>query len=675
MYFKMAYKNVRKSLKDYLIYFLTLTFTVCIFYSFNAMGSQQVMQELNGVKKESVQALSMMLSIVSVFVSCILGGLIIYANNFLVKKRKKELGIYMTLGMGKNKISKILFLETFLIGLMALGSGLILGLVLSQGLSLLTARLFEVTMTQYQFVLSISAIFKSILYFGIIFCVVMLFNTWSISRYELIELLTASQKNEELKIKSPVVTILLFILSLILIGNAYVIGIKVGLDSRSPVFLGVLLLGVLGTFLFFYSLLGFVLVLLMKRSKFYLRGLNPFIIKQMYYKVNTHFASMSVICLMLLLTIGMLSTGLGFKNVIENSLVGGTPFDATATEYFYSETVANEEPHFIKAIMEKIDFKFQEGEQVVYYKEYVVAKELKKILQPYSVPREKATVERQYSGTVLSAVKLSDYNALRMLQGRLPMSLDSDKVLVLSNREDFEGTVQQLIDQRATFDISGKQYGIQNKEVLKEQFVNEGFKSNIMSLVVPDDAITNQEVCSMQMSVSYGASQGAEERFSVLFDALLRGEIPQSEDHFILGYTKEALYNSQMGLTNSILFVGIYMGIIFLLASAAMLALQQLAEAGESKERYKVLAKIGTSKKIMYQAVFIQVLAYFILPLSLAIVHALVGIHIINDFLVSFGRPNILRNALMTMAILLLIYGGYFLATYSGYKSTIKGSK
>lgn len=639
------------------------------------MGSQQVMQEISGVKKESVQVLSMMLSTVSVFVSCILGGLIIYANNFLVKKRKKELGIYMTLGMGRNKISKILFLETFLIGLMALGSGLILGLLVSQGLSLLTAHLFEATMTQYQFVLSISALFKSIFYFGIIFGVVMLFNTWSISRYELIELLTAGQKNEELKTKNPVITSVLFILSLILIGGAYTIGVKVGLDLESPVFLGALVLGVVGTFLFFYSLLGFMLVVLMKKAKFYLKGLNPFVIRQMYYKVNTHFASMSVICLMLLLTIGMLSTGLGFKNAIENSLIGGTPFDATASEYFYSESVANETPHSIKEIMEKIDFKFQEGEQVVYYKEYVVSRDLKEILLPYAVSKEKSKFEKLYKETVLSAIKLSDYNALRTIQGKSAVTLESDQVLVLSNREDFEGTVQQLIKEKATFHISGKQYEIKNKEAIQEQFVNEGFKTNSMSLVVPDEAITDQEIYSMQMSVNYGTSQGAEERFYELFDALLRGEIPQSDNHFILGYTRQALYESQMGLTNSILFVGIYMGIIFLLASAAMLALQQLAEAGESKERYKILGKIGTSKKMMYLAVFVQVLAYFILPLSLAVIHALVGIRIINEFLVSFGKPNIAGNALVTMAILLLIYGGYFLATYSGYKSTIKDSQ
>ena len=639
------------------------------------MGSQQVMQELSSMKTESVEVLSMMLSIVSVFVSCILGGLIIYANNFLVKKRKKELGIYMTLGMGKNKISKILFLETFLIGLLALGSGLILGLILSQGLSLLTARLFEAPMTEYQFVISLSAIFKSIIYFGIIFVVVMVFNTWSIARYELIDLLNASQKSEELKTKSPMVTSLLFALSLLFIGVAYGIGIKVGLDLRSPFFLGTLALGVLGTFLFFYSLLGFILVILMKRSKFYLKGLNLFVVKQMYYKVHTHFVSMSVICLMLLLTIGMLSTGLGFKNVIESSLRGGTPFDATATEYFYSDPVANETPHTIKELMEKVNFEFGEGEEVVYYKEYIVNTDLQKILLPYAVPKEKATVEKQYSGTVLTAIKASDYNALRRIRGQSPMSLEENQVIVLSNREDFEGTVQALIDQKATFNIGGKQLSIQNPEVVKEQFVNEGFKTNIMSLVVPDEVIVNQEVYSMQMSVNYGESQEAEERFSKLFYELLRGKIPQSEDHFIIGYTKEEVYASQMGLTNSILFVGIYMGIIFLLASAAMLALQQLAEAGESKVRYKVLGKIGTSKKMMHQAVFIQVLAYFILPLSLAVVHSLVGIHIINEFLVSFGKPNIASNALVTMAILLLIYGGYFLATYSGYKSTIKENK
>ena len=258
MYSKMSVRSVKRSFKDYAIYFLTLTFAVCIFYSFNSISSQKAMMDVTNSKAEIIQMLSKIISMTSVFVSIILGFLIIYANNFLIKRRKKEIGLYMTLGMGKRKISYLLIKETFLIGLLSLGLGLMAGVVVSQGLSLFTSKLFEVNVSKFNFVFSPSAAIKTSLYFGMIFILVMIFNTLVISKYKLIDLLRAGRKNESIKIKSTKVSFLLFLLSIILIGVAYLIILKFGFDNGISYVQVSVILGIVGTVLLFLSLFWFL---------------------------------------------------------------------------------------------------------------------------------------------------------------------------------------------------------------------------------------------------------------------------------------------------------------------------------------------------------------------------------------------------------------------------------
>ncbi|MEE0727508.1 MAG: FtsX-like permease family protein, partial [Clostridium saudiense] len=221
MYSKIAINNVKKSFKDYTIYFLTIAFAVCIFYSFNSIESQKALLDMNKNQAEYMSLVTTLISYVSVFVSFILGGLILYANNFLIKKRKKELGIYMTLGMSKRKISKILLSETLIVGVLSLIAGLLLGLVVSQGLSLFTAKLFDVGMTEFKFIISSSAILKTVLYFALIFGVLMIFNTRIIAKYKLIDMLTAARKSEDIKIKNPIISSIIFISGIIILGTAY----------------------------------------------------------------------------------------------------------------------------------------------------------------------------------------------------------------------------------------------------------------------------------------------------------------------------------------------------------------------------------------------------------------------------------------------------------------------
>ncbi|WP_330586231.1 FtsX-like permease family protein [Romboutsia sp. CE17] len=366
MYSKIALGNVKKSYKDYSIYFLTLTLAVCIFYSFNSIESQKAILELNQSESENLDMMLKIISYISVFVSCILGCLIVYANNFLIKKRKRELGIYMTLGMGKGKISKILIIETVLVGIISLIGGILLGIVLSQGLSIFTSKLFDVSMSEYKFIFSSKAMSKTILYFGLIFILVTILNSFTISKYKIIDLLNYSKKSEDIKIKSSIIYIFIFIIAVLCLIVAYKTIINNGLELNYKFSLSIIL-GIIGTVLVFFSLAGFGVNIIKKSKSIYFKDLNIFIVKQLNSKINTNFISMSVICLMLFITIVMLSTGLSFKNALEKSLEETTPFDATATMYYDSEYQND-----IESTLKELNFNLDDNEKYAYYNEYII---------------------------------------------------------------------------------------------------------------------------------------------------------------------------------------------------------------------------------------------------------------------------------------------------------------
>ena len=233
MLFKLSLKNIKKSIKDYSIYFFTLVFAVAMFYMFNSIDAQQSMLELNSSKEDLIKSLVFIIGYISVFVSVILGFLIVYSNNFLIRKRKKEIGLYFTLGMSKRKVSWILVVETIIIGVFSLIIGLLFGIFLSQFISILTAKLFEVNMSNFKFIFSVGAFTKTLIYFGLIFILVMIFNLVTLSRYKLIDLLNASKKNEKVKFRNKFVTLITFILSIVLIGYALSL-IHISEPTRRP---------------------------------------------------------------------------------------------------------------------------------------------------------------------------------------------------------------------------------------------------------------------------------------------------------------------------------------------------------------------------------------------------------------------------------------------------------
>lgn len=677
MYFKIALNNVRKSFKDYSIYFLTLTLGVCIFYAFNSIGDQKSFLELGKRQAEYIKVLQRLISGISVFISCVLGGLILYANNFLVKKRKKELGIYMTLGMGKNKISKILTYETALVGIISLVVGLGIGIIVSQGISAFASKLFEVSLSNYKFLLSTDAILKTVLYFGIIFILVMIFNTFVISKYKLIDMLTAAKKNEDIKIKNPILTAIIFFISLGLLGVAYKLVIKVGLNPTDRMFLVSIVLGILGTLLLFFSLAGFVLYVLQRNKNVYLKGLNIFVLRQMNSKINTNFLSMTVICLMLFLTISTLATGLSFKNALEKGLENTTPFDASATYYIDEDSKIKTAEESIK----ELGFKFNPEDKIVSYNEYKLEKtNLESLLNKNAEGKNKKEIVEAmtYKGT--NAISISSYNDIRALSGEKSLSLANNEVLISSNLGEVENTLKNILKNNEKIEIDGKEYKIANNaligegKVIKEAFESTGMTNNFFTLIVPDNIVSNLKPIANKININFPKNSNEEERVQKLFNEYRDGVVDSSKYGFVNGYTKARIYEDNNGMTNIVLFIGIYLGVIFLISSTAVLALQQLSEASDSIDRYKSLRRIGVSQKMINKSIFTQVSIYFGLPLVVALVHSVVAIKVVNGFLTMFNRPDIGVSSLVTALIMVIVYGGYFYATYTGYKSTVKNA-
>lgn len=668
MYYKIAIGNVKKSFKDYTIYFLTLALAVCIFYSFNSIESQKAVLELKSSGKESINALVTVIAYISVFVSIVLGSLIIYANNFLIKKRKKELGIYMVLGMGKGKISRILVTETLIVGVMSLISGLLLGIIASQGLSLLTSKLFDIPMSDYSFIISISSIGKTILYFSIMFFLVIIFNTAIISKYKIIDLLTSGRKNEEIKFKNPIVYFISFIICVISLGLAYNIIMEIGLNVKDQRFSISIILGVIGTVLFFFSLAGFVLFIVKRSKGIYFKGLNIFVVKQLNNKVNTNFISMSIICLMLFLTICVLSTGISFKNALESGLKDSTPFDATGRIYVRDGAINN-----IEDSLKNLGFKFEDGEEYAYYNLYESNLTPVEMFSNGVSKKDKEKLNKlRYK---VSVMKLSDYNKIMKLENKVEVNLSRDESLLLSNIYETEA-IESYVKDNKYINFHNKQFVIKGGKVIKDNISTDMMKNTFPTIVVNDEETKGLKIRENVININYdkNSAEKSEKKLLDLFASFTRGEQNLDNTDFIIGYTRQQIYDGNKGMTTIILFVGIYLGIVFLITSMAVLALQQLSEAVDSIDRYKALKKIGANEKMMKKTIFIQTLVYFSLPVILAFVHSVVGIKVTNNFISMFNKTNISGSAMITALIFMIVYIGYFYATYSGYKNIVKNN-
>lgn len=677
MFYKLALQNVKKSIRDYTIYFLTLTFGVCLFYAFNSLDSQEVMHRLTSDSRDIMEMLVNMLGGISIFISVILGFLIIYANRFLMKRRKKELGIYMTLGMRKFTISRILTIETLVIGIFSLAVGLIAGVFAAQGLSVLTAQMFEVRLDEFHFVFSNAALIKTLIYFGIIFLVVMLFNGITVSKFKLINLLNAAKKNETLRVKSLWLSVVLFILAVACLATAYTVIIQVGLFVWNNTVLMCIILGIIGTFLFFLSLSGFLLRAVKGCKTLYYKGLNMFILRQINSKVTTTFISMTLICLMLFVTICVLSSGKGIADTSAATLKEVTPYDVSVYNIYDNENV--EQGKDLRGYFTGLlkDNGVLDDDIVKSYATldlYVTDLQYNQLLKYYGkelngqVSNEMYEKQMEYHPEV---IPLTQFNEALKLQGKGPIELSGSQAAIVCNYSDTMPAYEELLKSGDTIKIFGKEYTLY-PTLVEAAYYTTGTPSIAGSVVVPDETVKDiltpiREYVNVQLKGDVGKNS------QILSDRCDRIEPDESNYYTNTScLTKSEMYDQSKGMSVVATYIAIYIGIIFLITSAAILALQQLSESSDNQERYRLLRKIGTDPKMINRSVFMQVFITFMLPLLLAMIHSIVGITVANQIIQVFGKVDALGGIIAAAAAIVLVYGGYMLATYFGCKSMVK---
>ena len=662
MLYKLSLANIKKSLKDYAIYFTTLILGVCIFYIFNSMDSQTAMLAVSSRQSEVIDVLIQLLSVVSVFVSFILGFLIIYASRFLIKKRTKEFGIYMILGMSKRKISLILLIETFIIGLISLGVGLLLGILISQITSIFIANMFEADMTRFTFNISKSAIIKTIIYFGIIYFIVMIFNTIIVNKNKLINLLQASKKGENIKIKNPILCIFLFILSTLLLGGAYYLvtgGVNHLIQHNVKVLLIPIGMGVVGTVLFFYSLSGMILKIITRFPKLYYSKLNTFVFKQINSKINTMILSISIICLMLFVTLCLLSSAFTIKNYFNDSINKFAPIDLEIVGYYTDLTPNIDIMEFINS-----DKQIKENTKdytVVDFYEDIEFTYDKSLGDYYEVVKSKYPYV-QFDSTV-DIISISDYNKLAKMYQFDSIDLKEGEYAIVS---DYESQLyQETIHRNSIITIFGQELKPYNR-ITDGFLVISGNPSNLGYFVVNDDVVKEDKKHATMLICNYSTDD------KDTIDSIEKKLQDFSPTYKVMKDSKEDIKDASVGISVNVTFIGLYLGIIFLISSSAILALKSLSDCIDDKNKYKVLRQIGADEKEINKSLFKQTLIFFMVPLSLAIIHTLVGLEFCKFILSSIGVTDILNGSIMTFLFLLFIYGIYFLITYYCSKNIIK---
>ena len=686
MLFKLSIKNMRKTIKDFAIYFLTLVLGVAIFYMFNSLDSQEAMMQVSSSTRELIKLMITMLGFVSVFVAVILGLLIVYANNFLINRRKKEFGTYMMLGMSKGQISRILLIETIFVGIISLIVGLVIGVFASQFMSVLVGKLFAADMSKFEFVFSKDACIKTCIYFAVMYIAVMIFNTFTISRYKLINLLNASKKNEQIKIKNLWVCILVFIIGVVILGYAYY-KVTGGVNelSTADTILPIILMGIVGTILVFWSVSGFILKLVQLRKNIYLKDVNMFILRQLHNKINTTVVSMSIICLMLFMTITILSSALSLNNTMRKDLEDTTPVDLN----LYKTANLPENEKMSKAQIEDsrktmIQTLEDNGFDMTKLKDVVeipiyATNELtwRDTLSPVYDEVKQQFPNLLYE-TAEEIVKVSDYNKIARLYGNIEYQLKDDEYIILCDFDNMKNLRNKALKADSTITIAGKEYKSKYDECQNGYIYMAGSHINNGIVLVPDSCNLTEDMKEETfLAANYNATTEEEkEEIEKICTGETETEFSKNlneKDITIDGMTKIAIIESSLGVSTIVLFIAIYLGIIFLIASSAILALKQLTESSDNKQRYAILRKIGADEKMIKGALFKQIGIFFLMPLILAIIHSIFGIQFVMTMMsVLADAKELLPSAIATAVIIGVIYGAYFMATYLGSKNIIK---
>lgn len=713
---KLAWGNVRRAGHDYLVYLLTLTLGVTVFYAFNTVSMQV---DIAGIDEEGLaQVMGSMLGYLTYFLAGVMAFLMVYANNFIMKRRKKEFGLYQVLGMGRGRVATIMALETVIVSVVAFVAGIVLGVGLSQLMTFFTASLFKTQIANFHFFFSVHAFNLTLACMLVMFVLTLLLNLRAVRRTKLIELMGAERRNESIKTRNPWIAIAIFAVGVVLVGVAYYRLLRDGFpltatDSKLQEAMNqfgiTTAMVTVGTFALFWGLSGMLIKLLQSLRSVYWRGLNMFTVRQLAAKVNTVCFSMGVIAMLLFLAITSVTCGMSIANVMNENLERYNPVDVSQTYVYYTPETLDYYKEYVnpseadRMVLadttvdlypawhgkgksadnndetgKKVDIADVAGEhvQIDSYLSYPFGGSNPSVTPSEMCKTMGEKLPKAFGGSNADTMGLfvtpaSQYNKLRQMMGEEPVSIGRDQYLLTCDMggELVELYTKYMADGHAlTLGGHTLKPATDKSDEDTAAIANSAMGSNPGTVVVADELLSqlNLQPYSSSLLVNYKQGMDTTEadesiKYTLLDNLLVDGKEPGSWGTFI---TRSEMYTQAAQMNGLISYLAIYIGFVLVVACAAILSIQQLSNVADGSRSYRVLAQIGCDDRQIRHSVMAQQAVFFLFPLAVGLAHSFVALKVIIELVSILGNMSIGGTVGLTCAIFLAAYGGYFLVTY-----------
>ena len=681
MYAKLAKSNARKSIKDYLIYFITITICVSLFYAITSLSSSSY--EFITEDSYNFKTLQLILKYSTYVITAILILLIAYVNKYMIRRRQREFATYILLGAEQKSIAFMFFIETLIIATLAIIAGIFVGTLFSQAI---TALVLVSVNQEVVFTLRLymDTVVITFIFFIAMFCIIGLYNVSVLNKIKLIDMLNASKQVEFQFRRSGKVYGVIFGLSILLyIVCVYctfkLINTEIDYSIKSLTYIGISLVSfIIGTFALFYSISYILIYLKGKCINFKYEGTNLFLIGSIVSKIKTAPILMATIAMTFLgamisfiMTLAMAQWSLGYLNM-------RVPYDIDIrNDYSYNFDIED---------IPKLDY----GEVVQYLND-----------EGYSV-RDYCQVEKYFidkdefytgdrNNSPMLAISLSDFNKLRTMLGYEKINLKENEFTTQWHSVVNNTDINKFLSKNKHLNINGEILNISKDSHYKESIgerIYDFYSYNI--IILPDKVckdLTLAEtnfLANLNNQMSYKDAVNFESKYiEKWFKENNRYLIEKYSKEFditssiIDGRVKSSETNNILNMTLAMRILGVYLCIVLLTISFTVLALGQLTDSIEHKDRYKVLRKLGVEENDINKIVLKQISIYFVVPIAIALIG--VGIFIYNYYLmykeiiVTFIGFNLFIFSIATGIILTIcVYMCYFAGTYYTFKRNIK---
>lgn len=649
MYVKLVLRNLHRSFKDYLIYFVTMTFSVGLIFSFNSLG---VSNDILGLA-ENMSSLKQIMGIISIIVVLVIAYLVNYVTKFIVKRRKKEFGLYILLGMENKTVARIFIYENMVFGFLSFVMGVFLGSLFFEGFKYIIMNIFD-SPYSFQMKISFKTILTTLIYYSIIYLITILTSSRLLSKMKIYDLLYSSRRNEEINYEKGRVLKFIFSLVLCFIGIRLLFSIFSISSNNAYYYIlgGVICIGV-GVYSTYISISSFIVFLTKGFKKLRYRNTNTFLIRQITSKVKTKGKTMGVISILITLALTLLISGLTFGDAYKVNIKNEAPFDVS---------VVIDYPHI--DFSEMYSF-INEKAPINHYVDYKLYK---------NNEDKKETFGNDY-------MKLSVYNELRKQLGLKSVSLPEDKFIIHCDQWHFQKEIEKSLENNMAITIKGKTLTSGTEYLFKEPFAQYGVNGDSYLYVVNDYFFDKLEATKSRFIASNieAAPQSLKSELSSFINknrqAFLIKDLQPHENQRITikVIVKSWSYaNGLVGLS-ALSFGSLYISLVFIMIGMTILALQQLTDSTEHKYRFNILRKIGVGNNEINRLAFKQLSIYFALPTILPILITIINFFALNKILGHriMEENLIINTTITTFCIFFAVYILYFITTYIGFKRNI----